>query len=387
VSTAARRSEGRIRSIEIFPLSLELQEHEHTSKLDRARVRNICIKIQTEEGVTGWGEASASTTGTTPESVQAVVEAMAPLVLGASVFEPEAMRRRAIGSLALVTIHRLGNLAAAGYDMACWDAAGKLLGRPVSQLLGGPLRNKVNYFGYCMKSEVDGLVADAVNFAKRGFKVIYFKLGFEPERDLTAVAAVREAVGPDVAIRVDVNEKWEPKQAYWMLRRLKKYDLDFIEAPIDARQLSKMRELRQQTGIPIAGNEMMWSTVEISTAVNLEVCDVAVTGPLWMGGLLPFYQAGAVCAAGGIGLCLHAPPSSGLAVAAALQVMAVLPAALDGNQTYHGYLEDDIVTGLGELEGGDLRVPTEPGLGVAVDEDAVARHSQKPIRHVIGASR
>ena len=296
----------RIRQIEIFPLSLSLRDPVHSSKmyLDR-RFTSLCVRIETEDGIVGWGEANGATSGAPWQVVQATVEHIAPLVLGSSVFQPEALRRRVAEALPPSNLHRLGNLALAGYDMACWDAVGHIVGRPVNELMGGRVRDSVNYFGYCLQTEVEPLVEEALAAVKEGFHVIYFKVGLGNERDLKAVAAVREAVGPAIAIRVDANEDWTPTNAFMMLQRLERYDLDFVEAPIDARNLTKMRELRQRTRVPIAGNEGMWSISEVSTAIELQACDVITTGPQWLGGLLPLYQVGILCAASGIGLCLH----------------------------------------------------------------------------------
>jgi L-alanine-DL-glutamate epimerase-like enolase superfamily enzyme len=366
---AACQGSERISAIEIFPFSLELSQDEYSSKLHRKSFTNICVRLETESGIIGWGETSGATTGAPPEVARAVMEKIAPLVLGSNIFAIEALRAKVKAELPPSNHDRIVNLGFAGFDIACWDLLGKCLGRPINTLLGGRVRESVNYFAYCLSTELEPLVREATAAADQGFTVLYFKAGLDNAFDLKAVAEVREAVGPEIAIRVDVNERWDPQRAFQMLEKLARYSLDWVEAPIDARNLTKMSELRRRTRVPIAGNEFMWSPAEVSTAISLQACDAVVTGPLWLGGLMPLYQVGAICAASGTGLCLHAPPSSGIAVAAELQVMSTLPSIVDGNQTYRGHIVKDVVTGLAELDRGNISVPDGPGIGVTVDED------------------
>jgi L-alanine-DL-glutamate epimerase-like enolase superfamily enzyme len=101
-------------------------------------------------------------------------------------------------------------------------------------------------------------------------------------------------------------------------------------------------------------------------------------GPLWLGGLIQVREMAALCDAHGIGYCLHAPPSSAIAMAGSLQVLSTIAKLGEGNQTYHlGHVADDVCSGLRALGGGDLEVPGGPGLGIEVDEERV-RHDPGP---------
>jgi glucarate dehydratase len=166
-----------------------------------------------------------------------------------------------------------------------------------------------------------------------------------------------------------------------MLQRLEPFDLDFVEAPIDARNLSAMRELRASSSIPIAANEGMWSLREAAEAIRQGACDVVVVGPMWLGGLKPLQHLAALCAAHDVGYCHHAPPASSIATAAALHVLSTIPSLEDGNQSYYPrHLRDDVADGLGSLERGKLAVPLGPGLGIDVDESRVAAHAERYLR-------
>jgi L-alanine-DL-glutamate epimerase-like enolase superfamily enzyme len=154
--------------------------------------------------------------------------------------------------------------------------------------------------------------------------------------------------------------------------QLAPYQIDFIEQPLDARDVLGMRELRRSTPVPLAVNQGIWSISEATQTIRLEACDVVVSGPLWLGGLLPLQRVGALCVENGIGFCRHAPPETSIATAAGLHVLSTLPALLDGNQTYLYYLAEDVSESLAPARRAKLPVPTRPGLGIEVDELRVA---------------
>jgi L-alanine-DL-glutamate epimerase-like enolase superfamily enzyme len=242
----------------------------------------------------------------------------------------------------------------------------------------GTLRRLVAAGGADLRLDAIAPVADGVPppqdvaehaaaMCRRGFSVVYIKVGMGDERDLETVRLVREAIGPEPRIRVDANEAWDVATARRMSALIEPYGIDFVEQPIDARDLAGMRELRRGTRIPIAANQGIWSLAEALQSVRLEACDVIVTGPYWVGGLLPLQRVGALCAESGIGFCLHAPPATSIGTAAGLQVLATLPALLDGNQTYLYYLADDVSESLGDRMAAKLAIPSGPGLGIEVD--------------------
>src|SRR5262249_44194998 len=146
-----------------------------------------------------------------------------------------------------------------------------------------------------------------------------------------------------------------------MSARLERYGIDFIEQPIDARDLAGMHALRSSTRIPLAANQGIWSIADALQAIRAESCDVIVTGPLWLGGLLPLQRLGVLCAESSIGFCRHTPPETSITTAAGLHALATLPALLDGNQTYFYYLAEDVSDSLGDRHAARLPIPKGPG--------------------------
>ncbi len=362
---------GRIARIEATIVAIGLTDPETTATIERRGFENVLVRLETEDGAVGWGEASGAS-GAPVEAVRATIEALAPLALGMSVFDTASLRQRLLRRGRMANLRRLAHLALAGIDIACWDAAGRIVGRPIHELIGGAVRTEIDFYAYPLASSPEEMAAKAASFLADGFGTIYLKVGLDDRRDERVVAAVRDAVGDHVPIRVDANEGWDIARARRMSFRLAPFEIDFIEQPLDARDLLGMRDLRRSTPVPLAVNQGIWSLAEASQAIRLEACDVIVTGPLWLGGVLSLQQVGALCAESGVGFCLHAPPGTSIATAAGLHVLASLPGLLAGNQTYLYYLADDVSETLTPARRAKLPVPILPGLGVEVDEARVA---------------
>lgn len=367
---------GRIARIDAYTVAIPFTAPEESATLRRFGFDNVLLRLETAEGAIGWGEASGAS-GAPVETVRATIDGMTKGVLGASVFETEPLRARLIEMGRLANFRRLAHLATAAFDIACWDAAGKLLGRPVHELIGGAARREVDFYAYPLAKSPEDVAADARRFVNRGFSVVYLKVGLGDERDARTVELVREAIGPGPRIRVDANEAWDVATTRRMSARLEPFIIDFIEQPIDARDLAGMRELRRSTRIPLAANQGIWSFADALQAIRLESCDVIVTGPLWLGGLLPLQRVGVLCAESGIGFCRHTPPETSIATAAGLHALATLPALLDGNQTYFYYLAEDVSDSLGDRQACRLAVPLGPGLGIEVDERLVEQLAER----------
>jgi L-alanine-DL-glutamate epimerase-like enolase superfamily enzyme len=296
-------------------------------------------------------------------------------VLGMDPFRVEHLRSRLFSAGRWRNLHRLANLVLAGYEIAFYDLMGKAGQRPASDFLGGRVRDNVSLFGYVLTAEPALMVSAAADLAGRGFTTLYLKGGWDTERDARVLAGIRAAVPPSVRIRIDANEALSPAAAISWISRLSDFDLEFVEQPTPALDLEGMRRVRDASPVPIAANQGLWSAEEVLQVIRAGAADILVTGPLWVGGLLSLKKVAAIAEAAGLPFCRHAPPETGIATAAGLQVLATLPQLMDGSQIYLGQvlLADVVCRGLDPAEQGRLAVPAGPGLGVDVDEQAVRR--------------
>jgi L-alanine-DL-glutamate epimerase-like enolase superfamily enzyme len=362
--------DDRIAALEAITISVPFTAPEASATLCRRGFDNVLVRLRTDTGVEGWGEASGAS-GAPVEAVRAAIAELSLHVVGESVLATERMRARLLPLARMANLRRLFHLAFAAIDSACWDAAGHLLGRPVHDLLGGAVRDEIDFYAYPLASDAEHVAADAHRFTEHGFGVVYLKVGLGDDRDIEVVRAVREAIGEGVRLRVDANEGWDVATARRMSARLAPYAIDFLEQPIDARNLRALRELRRVTAIPIAANQGIWSFGEALAVLAADACDVIVTGPPWVGGLLPLQRIAAACAELGVGFCRHAAPETSLGTAAGMHVLATVPALLDGNQTYLYHLAEDVSDELAPAFRARLPLPSGTGLGISVDETCV----------------
>ena len=331
---------------------------------------NVLVEVETSDGVTGIGDACGTRSAV---ATAAAIASVAPLLIGEDPFRIEWLlgRMYRIGNWS--NQRRFANQAFAGIEMALWDIAGRTLGQPVANLLGGRVRDRIDWFGFVQGYSPTEVAEDAVRLLERGFSVLYMKVGIDPERDVQAVRAVRRAVGPEARLRLDANEAWDRLTARRMIRRLMEFDLDWVEQPLVFHDLEGSAQLRREVDVPIALDQSLFTDYDVYRACAAGATDVAVVGFHETGGLLALKKAANVAAAAGVQLNRHAViGESGVSTLAALQVLATIPNLTDGNQVMDGlFVKDTIVEGILEITSGASPVPVGPGLGVAVDWDRV----------------
>lgn len=366
----------KVEHIDVYTVALPFSQPERWSSGARRGCANVLIKLTADDGVVGWGETSGGSGGSV-SVVRAAVDSCVPVVVGMDPFRVENLRSQLFSSGRWRNLHRLANLVLAGYEIACYDLMGKACGRPASDLLGGRVRDRVSVYGYVLADATPLMASASADLVRRGFTTLYLKGGWDTERDICVLTAIRQAVGPLVRIRIDANEALSPAAAISWITRLSEFDLEFVEQPTSALDLEGMHRTREASPVPIAANQGLWSAAEAMQVIRAGAADVLVTGPLWVGGLLSLKKVAAIAEAAGLPFCRHSPPETGIATAAGLQVLATLPRLMDGNQIYLGQvlLEDVVKGGPQASQDGHLTVPTGPGLGIEVDEDAVSRLS------------
>lgn len=296
-------------------------------------------------------------------------------MVGSDPFAVELLRERIFRAGRWRNLYRVANLVLAAYEIACFDLMGKAVGRPVSDLLGGAVRDRISIYGYVVADTPAAMAMQAAELVGNGFTTLYVKGGWETARDLAALEAIRDAVGPEPKIRVDGNEGLSPSGAISWISKISQFDLEFVEQPTPAIDIAGMKRVRDAAPMPVAANQGLWSTEDVMQVIRAEAADIIVTGPLWVGGLLSLKKVAAIASAAGMPFCRHSPPEGGIATSAGLHVLATLPELMDGNQIYLGavVMQDVVVGSPREFESGTLPVPTGPGLGIDVDEDELER--------------
>ena len=331
----------------------------------------MLVKLTTDEGHIGWGEACC---GADTASVEAALHAMTPFVLRRDPWNREAMRRDVFTHGLWQFRSGTGNFAWAGIDMALWDICGRACGQPLWRLLGGLQQKEATYFFYLARGPKESLGAQIAEGLDAGFEVFYLKVGLDDTADLEMVSTVREQLGPGPRLRIDVNGSWTIPQALRNLRAMCAYDIDFVEQPVRDHPAGQLAEVRARIDTAVCANEGLWSEADAYARIRGRDADVYCLSPYWVGSIGSFHRLSWLAHLEGLQVCKHTHGELGLAAAASHHVLLTLPNGVAGHQqTAHLMEHDVLVEPIPIASGPSWGTIDGPGLGVEVDEELVAR--------------
>ncbi|MCF6525115.1 mandelate racemase/muconate lactonizing enzyme family protein [Streptomyces sp. JJ36] len=368
----------RVTALRATPVAVPYRTDEVWAFGRRSGLVSVLVEMETDEGLTGLGEAAAYPSA---DVVLSVLRGLEPLVMGSDPLRIEALIQRidVVG-----TWHHTGSSspAIAAVETACWDLLGKSCGQPVVSFFGGRFRDRVEFFHYVAAAAPEEVRAEGRRAAEAGARVCYLKVGAdELATDVARVAALREGAGPGMGIRVDANEAWSPGAALRAVRALEEYGLELVEQPVSGRNLPEMAYVRSRLDTPLLANEASWNRSDQLAVLRHGAADVLSVDQQMDGGLLNLKRSAGICAAAGLTVVKHSLGELGVALAAAVHVVAATPNFRHANQAYGALLTDDVVRGSfgGPLEhytDGCLPVPDGPGLGVELDPEKVERYAE-----------
>jgi muconate cycloisomerase len=366
----------KITAIKTTPLLCKFKQPYHWSQGINYGAPVILIEIETDKGVVGIGEATASPV---IAPVLAILEDAIPRFIGQSAYDGNRIiwnyYQAGFNARGTGSAPRYFSQALAGIELALWDAIGKSVKLPLHKLLGGAVRDKVEYFGFVQGDTPEELASHAKELHDQGFKVLYIKVGRGAELDVAIVSAIRKAVGKTARLRLDANEVWDQLVARRMFEKLQPFDIEFIEQPIPGRTGSEgLARLRAVTDIPIAADQTVYSADDAYDICRNRAADVIVLGLHETCGVVRFRKAAAVAEAAAVNICLHGVFETGITTCASNQVAATINNMDDGNQIMWQLLAEDIVKSPNLVpKDGALPIVDAPGLGFELDPAAVAR--------------
>ncbi len=358
---------GRFGKIYANPYASERDNQKGTH--GKGASQSKIIRIYTDEGLIGVSEREVA-----PPMVS--VEQLKPSLLGCDPFDVEAIVDAQLSSQFASAPQEI-----AAVEIACWDLMGRKTGLPVYKLMGGAVRDKVFISRFIGIMPVDETVKKARAAVDAGIRTIKLKVGWDTERDLAAVRAVREAVGESVDIRVDANQSWSVPAAISIINRLERYAPQFIEQPIPWWDHGGLARVKGRTRVPLCLCEGWGYAVaglpRLLDLIKDDAIDFLSTDPLRAGGLLGFKKLCALCEAAGIPVVMHWT-RAGVSQAAWLQCCLTNRATMYANDIICSNIGpspiDDIITRPFIHENGCLKAPTGPGLGIELDEAKLARY-------------
>jgi muconate cycloisomerase len=334
-----------------------------------ASKRHVFVRIATDEGLVGWGEAPPFLyyAPETAADVQSLVkDYLAGELVGR---EPRDVRALLAGFEAID-----GHLfAKAAIETALWDILGQAAGLPLYRLWGGAVHADVPVTAVLHSGEPAEMAVEAGEWVGRGFRSLKVKIGFGPAADEAMVAAVREAVGPEPAIRVDAEERYGVKEALAVGRRLERHGIELISQPVARTDWAGMAFLRRALAVPLLADEGIHSPADVMQCVRTRAADMVNVKVLKGGGVLPSLEMAAICRANHLPVLIGSMIEAGIGSLVAAHLALATPGVFSTELCGPLLFADDLLDRPLEIRDGAIWLDETPGLGRAVDIERLAR--------------
>ena len=280
----------KITDIQAGDISISLLHPFKTALRTVDAVNDVVVRICTDEGAIGYGEAAptAVITGDTRGSILTAIEDyIRPALLGMDILDLEGIMAQLHGCLAHNTTPK------AAVDMAVYDLWAKAQGEPLFRLLGGA-RSSFETDLTISVNGVDEMVADSLEAIGRGFRILKIKVGKDAKADLDRIAAIRAAVGPDAELRLDANQGWTAEEAVRILTAIEDRELHpaLVEQPVPAWDLDGLKFIRQRVATPILADESVFSVHDARRLLDMGAADMINIKLMKTGGI---YKALEIC--------------------------------------------------------------------------------------------
>ncbi len=355
------------------------------------KAKNLCfVKIETDEGIYGWGECY--TQSDRDVQITAHVDQLKRYLIGRDPTNIKHFTQMAFDDFA----GRRGAMdyycAISGLEHAMWDIAGKAYGAPVHKLIGGACRDKIRVYanGWSGGNPTpDSLAERASEVIEAGFTA----LKFDPipgrwrtyvskdveDAAVENVRAVREAVGPDVDILVEMHRRLAPMHAVRIAHEIERYRPFWYEEPVLAENIPALASVRQKINIPVVTGEELYTKFEFREVFEKQAADILNPDVCNVGGILELKEIAAMAEPYFVVISPHNFNSTTVGLAATIQVSAAIPNFLITE--YFVNLEElgrDIAKNPFEVKDGYIQIPDAPGLGIDLDEERLAAYPYKP---------
>jgi o-succinylbenzoate synthase len=349
-----------IQRIEVYGVTLHYAEPFTISAGTSTESHNIVVKLITDYDVFGWGEASPSkrVTQETSETVLEALDKIGPQLIGMC---PLRIAQDVDAMDHLVS----GNPSAkAAIDIALHDVLGKTAGKPTWRILGG-FRERVPTDITLSIKAPEEMAKDALKAVKNGFKALKVKVGINPQEDFERIRLVREAVGGKIAIRIDANQGWTVTQALTVLRKLGEFDIQFVEQPVEAKNIRGLAKIKRASLVPVMADESVHSSVDALRLIKANAVDMINIKLMKSGGIFNARKIAEIAEAANMPCMIGCMGESTIGITGAVHFAAATKNVQYADLDCDLLLADKLVTeGGAELKASE-RIPTnEPGLGI-----------------------
>lgn len=351
-----------ITSVDIFKADIPFHEPFRIAIAEIPGARNVLVRVNTSEGLYGFGEAApiSSITGETQATCLAGAADLARLLLGRDPLDIDGR----MGEIDAFLVH--SSALRCAFDTALHDLAGKVAGLPLYALLGGGRRSFWTDITVGL-GDPEAMAHKAAGYRDQGFHVIKVKLGTTRTRDVQRIAAIREAVGSDVTIRIDANQGWDRSTAVQTLEALEPMGIEFCEQPVAHWDHEGMRLVRMETSIPIVADESLFDHHDALKLASAGCCDLFNIKLAKSGGIRTALRIHSIAGAASIPCMVGCMAETRLGMTAAAHLVSSRPSIRHADLDIHFMLRQDPVIGGITYAVGEIALPEAPGLGCDVD--------------------
>jgi L-alanine-DL-glutamate epimerase-like enolase superfamily enzyme len=381
----------KIKTIEAIAVRLPMKKPVQMAGETVAQAENVFVRVESDAGAVGWGEAAAAPTmtGETIAGMMAAIELMRPKLFGRAAYD-------FIGAAAAMDAQLYGNSGAkAAIDMALHDLVGRASERPVYALFGAKQRNRMPVLAVIGSEDAAADLREAQARWNAGYRAFKIKVGLgSPEADAVRTMMLCQALrgqalegqalegqaqgGARCLISADANQGFSVDGALTFVRGIGDCGLDFFEQPVSAHDLDGMSRIAAATKVPVGADEGIHSLDDIARHHERKAARGVSLKAIKLGGLSGLFAASRLC--GQLGMQVNISCKTGetsLASAAAVHLAAVAPALAWGLTVTSSGLAEDITAAPLRVDAGHVEVPERPGLGIDVDEHRLRRRQQE----------
>ncbi|WP_192874931.1 muconate/chloromuconate family cycloisomerase [Ignatzschineria cameli] len=369
----------RIAKIETLIVDLPTIRGHQLSMTTMTTQSSVIVKIYTEAGILGLGEAATigglSYGPESPEGMQLTIDQyIAPLLIGQSIGSIKALKVRMAQNI------RGNYFAKNAVETALFDIQGKILNVPISTLLGGKVQDHLSVLWVLASGDTEKDIIEAKEMIASGrHKDFKLKIGRRPvKEDVAHVIAIKEALGEESMVTVDVNQAWSEAEAIVGMQLLQDAGIDLVEQPLVQHEIAAQARLSERFNIPILADESVGLPYEGFNIAKIAGARAFALKTAKSGGVLGVLALAEVAQAAGIGLYGGTMLEGSIATSAAIQAYSTLPRFEWGTELFSPLLlKDDIVVEPLQYRDYGVEVADKPGLGLELDEDKVKFYRRK----------
>jgi len=353
----------RVLRVEVYKVDIPLVAPFRIALGETTVAENVFVKLNTDVGLYGLGEASPFTpiVGETQATDLVAAKDLAKLLIGKNPLDIE----NRLHELRSYLVHN--TTVRSAFDMALYDLLGKASDLPLYSVLAGGNRTLLTDRTVGIDSS-EKMAKEALALKERGFPAVKVKLGTTPGEDIERIRRIREAVGSEIPLRIDANQGWDCVTALQALRRMEEQGIQYCEQPVPAWDVAALRKVNTNTAIPIMADESLFDEHDAFRLLLMEACDYLNIKLSKAGGIHTALKINAVAEATGVACMMGCMSETRLGLTAAAHVVSSRPNIVFADLDSADMLSvDPVIGGLIYGNGGTVTLPDAPGHGADID--------------------